>query len=226
MFYSTDVLTDARQYLNDFIAPYRWTDLLLNGWVGDVLKDIYRDRPDCQINPQGNRNVFQPIPITGWFSYSLTGGHDYTTSSFETVTGWDRRNQQTLYFKYEGSPAVVNIYYSTASRTAGTGKQASFPGVLGIQPLTTLTGATVFAGDNLALSGYIEVDTVPTASDTWEVTDALKPMIISEFFRCAMGHFVTSRALLMDSNDTNNLMLSKHHYMTFLAELTGREPTK
>ena len=221
MFYSTDVIYDARQFLKDFTAPYRFTDLMLNGWMMDALREIYKSRPDCQIDANGNRSVIQEIPLTGFYSYALTGGHDGYTSKFEQITGWNRILHPTLYLKYEGGTPVINIYYSTASRSAGTSKIASFAGTVGLNPLTTID-TTIYAPDALAISGFVSVDFAPTLNNTWEVTAALKPMIISDYFRCAMGHFITSRAFLMDSNDTANQNLAVFHLKTFTSELTGK----
>jgi len=189
----SDIENEIRDVLFDSEEDYRFSlDDLLN-YTRDGVNDIFRRRPDALITDAGIAE------FTGIYSYTEAGGHDEYTSGYNLIRGWDRRTYPTIYLGALTTDQI-KIYISSANRAADANEVAIVNG--GDTPGTQ---KRIVAANDSGWNGSIEIDSILTATDTWEVSAQEVEIPLDESaFRDALIFYIAFRCFSEDDDETHD----------------------
>jgi len=210
MLYWTDISDAARGLANDPIAPYRFSDDQLITFGNDSIKELRRIRPASCRNSDLEYVSFKELSYGGLFEYTDTGAQ---LIDYYKITGWNRETYPILYFK-SGSASQIDMYASSAHRTAGTPKLAH------ILQSDTVGDKTVTVDNSSGFGGRITSLKNATLNETWEVSAEEQQIEIDPMFKDPLVYMIAGKCLEIDNEDTVDANRSNLFIQRFYQILT------
>lgn len=205
MIYWTDISDRVRDLINDSILPYRFSNDKLIAFANTGLIDIRTNRPSVKFDNNLQPVAFEPLSYGGLFDYLDTASQ---LTDYHKITGWDRETYPALYFK-SGSLTQIDIYATSAYRTAGTPKLAH------ILQANTIGDKTITVDNASGFSGRTTNLVAAVLDETWDVASEEQPIPMDEQFQEPLVYFISSKCYELDNEDTQDLGRSQLYMATY-----------